>query len=50
MICIYLIKYDLSCDVDLLRPFVVLNGLPGLYKRRYARVNVLTRTVILDLV
>ena len=35
-----LIMYDLGCEVDLLRPFVVLNGLPGLYKWRYARVNV----------
>jgi hypothetical protein len=40
VICIYLIKYDLSCEVNLLRPFMVLNGLPGLYKRRYTRVNV----------
>ena len=35
-----LIMYDLGYEVDLLRPFVVLNGLPGLYKWRYARVNV----------
>jgi hypothetical protein len=35
-----LIMYDLGCKVDLLRLFVVLNGLPGLYKWRYVRVNV----------
>jgi hypothetical protein len=40
VICIRLIKYDLGCEVDLLRPFVVLNGLPGLYKWRYTHVNV----------
>jgi hypothetical protein len=39
VICICLIKYDLGCEVDLLRPFVVLNRLPGLYKWWYARVN-----------
>ena len=35
-----LIMYDLGCEVDLLRPFEVLNGLPGLYEWWYARVNV----------
>jgi hypothetical protein len=29
---ICLIKYDLGCEVDLLRPFVVLNELLDLYK------------------
>jgi hypothetical protein len=43
MMCICLIKYDLGCEVDLLRPFVVLNGLLGLYKWQYAHVNVLYR-------
>jgi hypothetical protein len=32
MMCICLIKYDLGCEVDLLRPFVVLNGLPDSYE------------------
>jgi hypothetical protein len=40
VIYIYLIKYDLGCEVDLLKPLAVLNGLPGLYKWRYTRVNV----------
>jgi hypothetical protein len=35
-----LIMYDLGYEVDLLRPFVVLNWLSGLYEWRYARVNV----------
>ena len=35
-----LIMYDLGCEIDLLRPFEVLNGLLGLYEWRYARVNV----------
>jgi hypothetical protein len=43
VICICLIKYDLSCEVDLLRPFVVLNALLDLYKRRYARINMFNR-------
>jgi hypothetical protein len=33
-----LILYDLGCDVDLLRSFVTLSGLPGLYKRWYVQV------------
>jgi hypothetical protein len=34
--------YDLGCDVDLPRSFVTLGELPGSYKRRYARVNVIS--------
>ena len=40
-----LIIYDLGCEVDLLRPFVVLNGPPDLYKWRYARVNVFNENI-----
>jgi hypothetical protein len=32
MYVVPLIMYDLGCEIDLLRPFVVLNGLLGLYK------------------
>ena len=39
--CICLIYYGLGCDVDLPRSFVTLGGLSGLYKWKYARVNML---------
>ena len=38
---ICLIYGNLGCDVDLLRSFVTLDGLPGLYKWKYVRVNML---------
>ena len=39
--CICLIYYGLGCDVDLPRSYVTLGGLPGLYKWKYVRVNML---------
>ena len=41
MMCIWLIYYDLGCDVYLPRSFVTLGGLPGLYKWKYVCANVL---------
>jgi hypothetical protein len=41
--CIYLIYYDLGCEVNLLRSFVTLDGLLALYECKYVCVNVLNR-------
>ena len=41
VMCIYLIYYGLGCDVNLPTSFVILDGLPGLYKWKYVRVNML---------
>ena len=50
VMCICLVYYGLGYDVDLPRSFVILGGLPGLYKWKYACVNVLAGTAVLDLV
>jgi hypothetical protein len=41
VMCICLIYYGLGCEVDLLRSFMTLGGLPSLYEGKYVRVNVL---------
>jgi hypothetical protein len=43
VMCICLIYYGLGCKVDLLRSFVTLSGLPGLYEYKYVCVNMLNR-------
>jgi hypothetical protein len=50
VMCICLIFYGLGCDMDLLRSFVTLGRLPGLYKWKYMRANVLVGAAVLDLV
>ena len=42
VMCICLIYYGLSCDVDLSRPFMMLGGLPDLCKWKCMRVNVIS--------
>jgi hypothetical protein len=41
VMCTCLICYGLGCEVDLPRSVMTLGGLPGLYKCKYVRVNVL---------